>query len=282
MGGKGVGGIDNGNKERGSNENSSETGQDYAGEGRAAEYRRDDREGWRRGRGIPAAGTRPLRCRRQKDDQGREKARLCHLRTAQRRDAVRGGHLRADRRHPGDDERDGHQRRRDRGSRRRRREGRGRRRGVRGRRAGRSPVQGGHQVRSQGTGRAHRRSGADVSARNGLGGAFVPRGRNRHRQAHRGRPRGDDRRPLRKPDDLPGRHHLARRAQRGKSLPPRHYRSRSHLRRPRRQDRPAGDRPGRPADSGQRGAGPRRAGLCAAEGAFAAVSACRRDPVQER
>ena len=31
--------------------------------------------------------------------------------------AVRGGHLREDRRHPGDDERDGHQRRRDRGSR---------------------------------------------------------------------------------------------------------------------------------------------------------------------
>ena len=31
-------------------------------------------------------------------------------------------------------------------------------------------------------------------ARNGLGGAAVARGRNRHRQAHRGRPRGDDRR----------------------------------------------------------------------------------------
>ena len=41
--------------------------------------------------------------------------------------------------------------------------------------------------------RAHRRSGAHVSARDGLGRAVVARGRDRHRQAHRGRPRGDDR-----------------------------------------------------------------------------------------
>ena len=38
----------------------------------------------------------------------------------------------------------------------------------------------------------------------------VPRGRDRDRQAHRGRPRGDDRGPVRKPADLPGHHHLAR------------------------------------------------------------------------
>jgi hypothetical protein len=43
------------------------------------------------------------------------------------------------------------------------------------------------------TDRAHRRSGAHVPARNGHGGTAVARGRNRHRQAHRGRPRGDDR-----------------------------------------------------------------------------------------
>ena len=36
--------------------------------------------------------------------------------------------------------------------------------------------------------------GAHVSARDGLGRAAVARGRDRHRQAHRGRPRDDDRR----------------------------------------------------------------------------------------
>jgi hypothetical protein len=54
---------------------------------------------------------------------------------------------------------------------------------------------------------------------------LVARGRNRHRQAHRGRPRGDDRRAVRKPADLSGHHHLARRTQRRKDLPSRHYRS---------------------------------------------------------
>ena len=39
---------------------------------------------------------------------------------------------------------------------------------------------------------------------------LVARGRNRDREAHRGRPRGDDRGPVRKPADLPGHHHLAR------------------------------------------------------------------------
>ena len=91
------------------------------------------------------------------------------------------------------------------------------------------------QGRDQGADRAHRRSRAHVSARNGLGGAALARGRNRHRQAHRGRPRGHDRGPVREPADLPGHHHLARRAQRGKGLPPRHHRSRSHLCRSRRQ-----------------------------------------------
>jgi RNA polymerase primary sigma factor len=36
------------------------------------------------------------------------------------------------------------------------------------------------------------------------------RRRNRDCQAHRGRPRGDDRGPVRKPADVPGHHHLAR------------------------------------------------------------------------
>ena len=39
---------------------------------------------------------------------------------------------------------------------------------------------------------------------------LVARGRDRDRQAHRGRPRGDDRGAVRKPAHLPGDHHLAR------------------------------------------------------------------------
>ena len=84
--------------------------------------------------------------------------------------------------------------------------------------------------------RAHRRSRAHVSARDGLGRAALPRGRNRDREAHRGRPRGDDRGPVREPADLPGDHHLARRAQRRQGVPARHHRSRSDLCRARRQE----------------------------------------------
>ncbi len=72
--------------------------------------------------------------------------------------------------------------------------------------------------------RPHRRSGPHVSARDGLGGASVARGRDRHRQAHRGRPRGNDRRALREPAHLPGDHHLARRAERRQRAPARHHR----------------------------------------------------------
>jgi RNA polymerase primary sigma factor len=51
-----------------------------------------------------------------------------------------------------------------------------------------------------------------VPARDGLGGASVARGRDRHRQADRGRAQHHDRGPLRKPADLPRDHDLARRA----------------------------------------------------------------------
>ena len=89
--------------------------------------------------------------------------------------------------------------------------------------------------------------------------------------------------PLRKPAHLPGHHHLARRAQRGKSLPPRHHRPRSDLRRARRQeDAGAGDhRPRRQA--GAAGCRHARSGRAASPGradAGAAVRARRRDPVQ--
>ena len=62
--------------------------------------------------------------------------------------------------------------------------------------------------------RPHRRSGAHVSARDGRGRAAQPRGRDRHRQAHRGRPRHDDLGPVRKPDHLQRDHRLVQRAQR--------------------------------------------------------------------
>ena len=125
--------------------------------------------------------------------------------------------------------RDGHQRRRVRGCRGRRRGEAGRaRRGARYRARRDHPARRrrDQEVRAR---RAHRRSRAHVSARDGLGRAAVARGRNRDRQAHRGRPRGDDRGPLRKPADLPGHHHLARRAQRGKDFPARHHRPRGDL-----------------------------------------------------
>ena len=52
-----------------------------------------------------------------------------------------------------------------------------------------------------------------------------PRRRNRHRQAHRGRPRADDRRLVRKPADLRGAHRVARRTERGQGPSSRHHRS---------------------------------------------------------
>ena len=89
-----------------------------------------------------------------------------------------------------------------------------------------------HDHGQEGADRPHRRSRAHVSARDGLGRASVARGRNRHRQAHRGRPRDDDRGPVRKPPDLPGHHHLARRAQRRQDPAARDHRSRGDLCRP--------------------------------------------------
>ena len=100
----------------------------------------------------------------------------------------------------------------------------------------------------------------------------VARRRNRDREAHRGRPRGDDRGSVREPADLPGDHHLARRAQRRQGLPARHHRSRSDLCRPRRQECPA-DRAGRRRRK-RRGA----AGAAACDGG-AVDGARRRDPV---
>ena len=122
--------------------------------------------------------------------------------------------------------------------------------------------------------------GPHVSARNGLGGAALARGRNRDRQAHRGRPRGDDRGAVREPAHLPGGHHLARRAQREQDLPARHHRSRSDLCRPRRQGDAGAGRSRRPAAAGgipgqadgQRRQPPQTAG--------ARDRARRRDPVQ--
>ena len=176
-----------------------------------------------------AAAARSLRCRRQEDDQGRQEARLRHLSTrsttcmpseevssdqiediyamlnemginvVETEEADAETRRRPPTRADDDDE--------DTGTRSRR---------------GEDEVARHH--REERAVRAHRRSRAHVSARDGLGRAAVARGRNRHRQAHRGRPRGDDRRPVRKPAHLPGHHHLARRTERRKSLPARHHR----------------------------------------------------------
>ena len=75
----------------------------------------------------------------------------------------------------------------------------GRRGRIRRRRTGRGDAQDASQVGSARARRAHRRSGAHVFARNGLGRTAVARRRNRHRQAHRGRPRSHDRRTVREP-----------------------------------------------------------------------------------
>ena len=66
------------------------------------------------------------------------------------------------------------------------------------------------QVRGQGAHSARGRSRSHVSARDGLGGAAVARGRDRHGQAYRGWSRGDDRGPMREPAHIPSHHHLAR------------------------------------------------------------------------
>ena len=116
---------------------------------------------------------------------------------------------------------------------------------------------------------ARGRSRSHVSARHGLGGAALARGRDRHRQAHRGWPRGDDCRAVRKPAHLPGDRHLARRAQRRKDLPARYHRSRSDLCGSRRQGDAGGWRAGR---GWRRRAG--RAGAAAADGRASDRSGC--------
>ena len=62
--------------------------------------------------------------------------------------------------------------------------------------------------------RPHRRPGPHVPARDGRGRTALPRGRDRHRQAHRGRPRHHDLGPVRKPDHLQRHHRLVQRPQR--------------------------------------------------------------------
>ncbi len=99
-------------------------------------------------------------------------------------------------------------------------------------------------LREIGRERPDRRPGAHVSARNGQRRASVPRGRDRDRQAHRGRPQHDDHRPLREPDDLWRHHHVARRAERRHHPSARRHRPRRHLwRRPGRRRPERGARP---------------------------------------
>ena len=86
---------------------------------------------------------------------------------------------------------------------------------------------------------------------------LVARRRDRDRQAHRGRPRDDDRRHLRKPADHARADRLARRAERKPDAVARHRRSRRDLRQQRIRDRGSGaSRPRPPMAS----AGSRRSG----------------------
>ena len=78
----------------------------------------------------------------------------------------------------------------------------------------------------EGSRRPHRRPGPHVPARDGRGGAALPRGRDRHRQAHRGRPRHHDLGPVRKPDHLQRHHRLVQRPQRRPHAAARDHRSR--------------------------------------------------------
>ncbi len=87
-------------------------------------------------------------------------------------------------------------------------------------------ARGGQEERAD---RPHRRPRAHVLARDGFCRAVVARRRNRHRKAHRGRPRDDDRWPLREPADVPGPDHLARRTQRRHDAAARDHRSRNDL-----------------------------------------------------
>ena len=159
----------------------------------------------------PAA--RSVGCRRQADDQARQEARLCHLCRTECGAAVRGSQFRADRGHSAMLNEMGINVVETEEAEEAEAEEAPRKRRSRAANSSRCPAEGRRDphVRAR---RPHRRSGAHVSARNGLGRAAVARGRNRDRQAHRGRPRGDDRRALRKPSDLSGHHHLARRAER--------------------------------------------------------------------
>ena len=77
--------------------------------------------------------------------------------------------------------------------------------------------------------RPHRRSRAHVFARDGIGRASVARRRNRDRETHRGRPRTDDRRAVRRTAHLRSAHRLARRAERRQGAAARHHRSRSDV-----------------------------------------------------
>src|SRR5262249_46661190 len=61
-----------------------------------------------------------------------------------------------------------------------------------------------HRSGSKNIDRAIRPPPTHVSAQNELGGVALARGRDCHRQAYRGWPRSDDRRPVREPAHLPG------------------------------------------------------------------------------
>ena len=240
---------------------------------RQALHARPHRQGKGAGQGVRAQGAVARRRRSaphapEEPDRARQGAQLPHLRRDQRSPAGRHAGRRADREHHQHDQRHGHPGLRrgagcrdaaDVGS-----DPAGRRRGGgRGSRSG--ALHRGFRVRP------HHRPGAHVHARDGLGGAADARGRDRDRQAHRGRPAAHDPGDLGLPDDdrrdprarrphregrdprrrggrRPGRSERQGRADRG-SRPRKKRRSRRNSRPPRKRTRKAARADRRPAEA---------------------------------
>ena len=200
--------------------------------------------------------ARSFGCRRPQDDQARQEARLRHLRAAQRRAALRGGDLRADRGRARDAQRDGHQRRRERGSRTRTRtredEDDDDEPAAISSRSRRSPSPRPKKSepgeRTDDPVRMYLREMGSVELLSREGEIAIAKRIEAGREAMIAG-------AVRKPADVPGDHHLARRAERRQGVPARHHRPRSDLCRSRRREGHAAGAPGVAGQPGIPGAG---------------------------
>ena len=198
------------------------------------------------------AGRPPVAA--QAADRARQGTELPHLRRSQRPPAVRDRRSGADRRHRADDQRHGHPGVRKGTGRRSAADARAGRRRRRGRRRSRAGAR--HHGRRRV--RPHHRPGPHVHARDGHGRAADARRRNRHREAHRGRPRFRAPRAVALPAHVRI-HPACLRAAQGRPGPPRRHHRR--LRRPeraRRHRRADQSEAGREGSAGGRGRRRRR------------------------